>query len=125
MTKLYLSLCRYAVLLLVLAANVAYGQSKAVKGKVTSSDDGSSIPGVNIIEKGTSNGTVTDVDGNYSINVSDGATLVFTFVGFTSQEIAVGTQTTISVAMSADVQSLTEVVVVGYGTQEKNSTKER
>jgi TonB-linked SusC/RagA family outer membrane protein len=119
MTKLYLSLCRYAVLLLVLAANVAYGQSKAVKGKVTSSDDGSSIPGVNIIEKGTSNGTVTDVDGNYSINVSDGATLVFTFVGFTSQEIAVGTQTTISVAMSADVQSLTEVVVVGYGTQEK------
>jgi len=119
MTKLYLSLCRYAVLLLVLAANVAYGQSKAVTGKVTSGDDGTAIPGVNIIEKGTNNGTVTDVDGKYTINVGEGATLVYTFVGYASQEQVVGAQSSINVSLSADVRSLTEVVVVGYGTQEK------
>lgn len=119
MTKLYLSLCRYAVLLLFFAVNVAYGQSRTVAGKVTSGDDGSSIPGVNIIEKGTTNGTVTDADGNYSVSVSAGATLVFTFVGFTSQEQAVGDRTSINVTLESDVQALTEVVVVGYGTQEK------
>lgn len=119
MTKLYLSLCRYAVLLLIVAANVAYGQSKAVTGKVTSADDGTALPGVNIIEKGTNNGTVTDVDGKYSINVSEGATLVFTFVGFASQEQVVGAQSAMDVALGADVKALTEVVVVGYGTQER------
>lgn len=118
MTKLYL-LCRYAVLLLVMAASAAYGQSKAVSGTVTSGEDGSTLPGVNIIEKGTANGTVTDADGKYSINVADNATLVFTFVGFTTQEVPVGQQTNVNVTLSADVQALTEVVVVGYGTQEK------
>lgn len=118
MTKLYL-LCRYAVLLMAMAASAAYGQSKAVSGTVTSGEDGSTLPGVNIIEKGTANGTVTDADGKYSINVADNATLVFTFVGFTTQEVPVGQQTSVNVTLSADVQALTEVVVVGYGTQEK------
>ena len=61
----------------MLVTATAWSQSKAVSGKVTSSDDGSAIPGVNILEKGTVNGTVTDADGNYSINVGDNATLVF------------------------------------------------
>ncbi|MEJ1241758.1 SusC/RagA family TonB-linked outer membrane protein [Chryseolinea sp. T2] len=119
MTKLYLSLCRYAVLLMVVAANIAYGQSKTVTGKVTSGEDGTPIPGVNIIEKGTNNGTVTDVDGQYTIAVASTSTLVYSFVGFTSSEVTVGNQSKIDVAMKADVTSLAEVVVVGYGTQEK------
>jgi iron complex outermembrane receptor protein len=69
---------------------LANAQSKAVTGTVTSADDGTPVPGVNILEKGTSNGTVSDADGKYSINVSDNSTLVFSFVGYSSQEIPVG-----------------------------------
>jgi iron complex outermembrane receptor protein len=74
---------------------------------------------VNVLEKGTSNGTVTDATGNYSITVADDATLVFSFVGYTSQEVAVGNQSSINVSLKLDVTSLNEVVVIGYGTQEK------
>jgi TonB-linked SusC/RagA family outer membrane protein len=120
MTKFYLSVSRYLVVLLLLCNTVAWAQSRTVSGKVTSGDDGSTIPGVNVIEKGTSNGTVTDVDGNYSLTVTSGESiLVFSFVGFTSQEAAVGAQTSISVTLQPDVTALSEVVVVGYGTQEK------
>lgn len=106
-------------MLFVFAAGLANAQSKAVTGTVTSADDGSPIPGVNILEKGTSNGTVSDADGKYSINVGDNSTLVFSFVGYTSQELPVGGQSSINVTLGLDVTSLTEVVVVGYGTQEK------
>lgn len=90
-----------------------------VSGKVLASDDGSPIPGVNVIEKGTSNGTVTDVEGNFTISVASGSTLVFSFVGYVSQEVVVGAQTTIDITLQSDVKSLAEVVVVGYGTQDK------
>jgi TonB-linked SusC/RagA family outer membrane protein len=119
MTKFYLSLSRYFTVLLILVTTVAWSQSRTVTGKVTSADDGTGLPGVNVLEKGTNNGTVTDVDGNFTVNVADNATLVFSFVGFTSQEIAVGAQTSISVTLASDVRALNEVVVVGYGTQEK------
>ena len=119
MTKFYLSLSRYFTVLLILITTMAWSQSRTVTGKVTSSDDGSGLPGVNVVEKGTNNGTVTDVDGNFSINVSNNATLVFSFVGYTSQEMAVGSQSTINVTLASDVTSLSEVVVIGYGTQEK------
>ncbi len=103
----------------MLVTSVAWSQSKTVTGKVTSADDGTGLPGVNVVEKGTNNGTVTDVDGNYSLSVSDNATLVFSFVGFTTQEISVGNQTSLNVTLEADVTSLSEIVVVGYGSQEK------
>jgi TonB-dependent starch-binding outer membrane protein SusC len=119
MTKFYLSFSRYLTALLFLVTTVAWSQSRTVTGKVTSADDGAGLPGVNVVEKGTNNGTVTDVDGNFSVNVGDNATLVFTFVGFTSQEVVVGTQTSININLVSDVRSLDEVVVVGYGTQEK------
>ncbi|HMG88473.1 MAG TPA: carboxypeptidase-like regulatory domain-containing protein, partial [Chryseolinea sp.] len=119
MMKFYLCLSRYLVVFFVFAAGLANAQSKTVTGTVTSADDGSGLPGVNVLEKGTSNGTVTDANGAYSINVSDNATLVYSFVGYTSQEVPVGGQTAISPVLALDVQSLTEVVVVGYGTQEK------
>ena len=119
MTKFYKYLSRYLAVFLVLSTTVAWSQTKTVTGKITSSEDQSSIPGVNVIEKGTSNGTVTDADGSYTVSVNDGATLTFTFVGFKSQDVVVGTQTNISLALEPDVTALTEVVVVGYGTVQK------
>lgn len=74
------------------------------------------VPGVNIFEKGTSNGTVTGFDGDYSINVSEGATLVFRYVGFQTKEVVVNGQTTINVTLEEDTAKLDEVVVIGYGT---------
>jgi iron complex outermembrane receptor protein len=119
MTKFYLFVKRVLpVLFLVTCSTMALAKGRTVSGKVTSGDDGSAVPGVNILEKGTSNGTVTDADGNYRISVGDNATLVFSFVGFTTQELAVGTQTNVNVAMATDVQALQEVVVTGYGQVE-------
>ncbi len=93
-----------------------------VTGTVTSSDDGSTLPGVNITIKGTTLGTTTDKDGRYTIRVPDeDAVLVFSFIGFTPQEIAVGTQSVIDVTLATDVQQLAEIVVVGYGTQKKET----
>lgn len=115
MTKFYLLMRRYLTVALVLGVSVAFAQ-QTVKGRVTSADDGSGIPGVNILEKGTSNGTVTDGDGNYTISVGSNATLVFSFVGYASQEVAVGSQTDVSVALQSDITALSEVVVIGYGT---------
>jgi TonB-linked SusC/RagA family outer membrane protein len=85
-------------------------------------ESGQSMPGVNVIEKGTSNGTVTDSDGKFSLVVSNSnAVLVFSFIGYVSQEIAVNNQNFISVSMASDVATLSEVVVVGYGEQKRES----
>ena len=92
-------------------------QTKTVKGTV--SDAMGPAIGVTVREKGTSNGVVTDFDGNFTINVQPGATLVFTYVGYVPQEIVVGNQSVINVTMKEDSQSLEEVVVVGYGVQKK------
>jgi TonB-linked SusC/RagA family outer membrane protein len=119
MTKFYWSFSRYLTVFFVLVASVAWSQPRTVTGRVISQADGMGIPGVNVVEKGTNNGAVTDVDGNYSINVSEGATLVFSFVGYEGQEIEVGNQSTINVTLALDLTALEEVVVVGYGTQEK------
>jgi TonB-linked SusC/RagA family outer membrane protein len=119
MTKFYLSLSRYLAVLLFLVTTMAWSQSKTVTGKVTSNEDAAGLPGVSIVEKGTSNGTVTDNDGNFSINVGETATLVFSFVGYATQEIAVGNQSAINVNLASDVTALSEVVVIGYGSVEK------
>ncbi len=119
MTKFYLLLSRYLTVLLIFTAAVASAQSRTVSGKVTSADDGSGMPGVSIAEKGTSNGVISDAEGNYTISVGPNAILVFSFVGMATQEIVVGEQTNVSVIMQSDVTQLGEVVVVGYGQQEK------
>jgi TonB-dependent starch-binding outer membrane protein SusC len=118
MTKLYLLMRRSLTVFLMFGALVSFAQGQ-VTGKVTSKDDGSPLPGVNIVEKGTSNGATTDADGNFTIKVGANATLIFSFVGSTTQEVEVGSQTSINVELLSDVTSLSEVVVVGYGTQEK------
>jgi len=109
-----------AVFLLMLAAGGARAQSRTVSGTVTGGDDGSTLVGVNILEKGTTNGTVTDASGNYVMKVKDNATLVFSFIGYAPQEIAVDNRTAISVVLQPDVATLNEVVVVGYGTVKKS-----
>lgn len=94
-------------------------QGVTVAGKVTD-ESGSALPGVNIIEKGTTNGTVSDVDGNYRITVGSGeSVLVFSFVGTVSQQVPVGSRGEINIRLESDAATLSEVVVVGYGTQEK------
>ena len=93
---------------------------KTITGTVTDGETGDALPGVNVLVKNTTVGTVTDIDGNYRLTVADDAeTLVFSSVGYVSQEVAIGNQTTIDLAMAPDVQSLSEVVVVGYGTVQK------
>lgn len=91
-----------------------------VTGKVTD-ENGEPLPGANVLEKGTNNGTTTDVDGNFSLSVANtSSVLVFSFIGYTTQEIAVGNQTTINIRLEPDTRTLNEVVVVGYGTVKKS-----
>ncbi|MEO1713836.1 MAG: SusC/RagA family TonB-linked outer membrane protein, partial [Bacteroidota bacterium] len=90
-----------------------------ITGKVTDSEDGSGLPGVNVIVKGTSTGTTTDVNGNYSINASTGQVLVFTYVGYLNQEFTIGSTSVINVSLVSDTKVLEDVVVVGYGEQDK------
>ncbi|WP_091538912.1 SusC/RagA family TonB-linked outer membrane protein [Thermoflexibacter ruber] len=103
-----------------LISSFSYAQ-KRVSGKVTDSDGGAALPGVTVLVKGTSSGTATDADGNYSISVPAGSSdvLVFSFVGYKTQEVAIGNQSTINVSLVADVTALQEVVVTGYGTEQK------
>lgn len=93
-------------------------QTRAVSGKVTGMD-GEGLPGVNVIEKGTSNGTVTDIDGLYTLDVSEGSTLVFSSVGYTSEEVEIGGRSVINMSLVEDIKQLEELVVVGYGTEQK------
>ncbi len=118
MTNFYLFIRRYMVVFLMLGCVASYAQQR-VTGKVTAAEDGSGVPGVNIIEKGTTNGTTTDFDGNYAISVGNNATLVFSFIGFVTQEASVGSRTSLDISLASDVTALSEVVVIGYGTQEK------
>lgn len=100
----------------------AMAQDRRVTGKITSADDGQALPGVSVVVKGTTRGTQTDAEGNYTIALPKNAgTLVFSFVGTDTKEISVGNQSTINVVMSNDSRSLNEVVVVGYGSESKRN----
>ncbi|MBO9614873.1 MAG: TonB-dependent receptor [Dyadobacter sp.] len=96
----------------------AYAQDVTVKGKVND-EQGQGLPGVSVLVKGTSTGTVTDVEGNYTVNAPGTATLVFSFIGYITQEIPLGNKTSLDVKMATDTKALDEVVVVGYGTAKK------
>lgn len=99
-----------------LMSTLLWAQERTVSGTVTSADDGSTLPGVNVILKGTSTGTVTDVDGNYKLSVpSSGGVLVFSFVGLETTEVEIGSRSVIDVNMASDIQQLNEVVVTALG----------
>ncbi len=95
------------------------GDKVTVSGKVTEGETGDELIGVTIVEKGTINGVVTNFDGTYSITVANGATLIYSFIGFETQEISVGSKTVINVGLIPDLRALEEVVVIGYGEVKK------
>jgi len=96
----------------------ANAQERTVSGKVTSSEDGTGLPGVTVLIKGTTNGTITNADGEFKLSISnEEAVLVFSFVGFETQEVAVGARSTIDIAMDLDVTQLSEVLVTAQGIE--------
>ena len=105
--------------LMMAVVSTLFAQTRQVTGKVTSSEDGSGLPGVSVSAKGSSKGTTTAADGSYKISVNDGASLVYSFVGFSTQSVAVGTRGVIDVQLQVDNTQLSEVVVVGYGTKKR------
>jgi hypothetical protein len=106
--------------LFCLQSQFVAAQSRAVTGKVTDAG-GNGLPGVSVSVKSSTNGAITDGDGAYSVNVpSDKNTLVFSYIGFVSQEVVIGSRTQINVSLAEDATALSEVVVVGYGTQKKS-----
>ncbi|SDJ89898.1 TonB-linked outer membrane protein, SusC/RagA family [Catalinimonas alkaloidigena] len=108
------------LLLVLWLVPAAWAQRVAVSGQVVG-EDGEPIPGVSVLVKGTSTGTITDIEGQYALNVADeNTTLVFSFVGYLTREIPLNGQTRIDVSLESDVRALSEIVVVGYGTTKKS-----
>lgn len=107
------------MLLFLLGCLNGWAQSASVSGKVISGEDGKPLPGVNVVIKGTTTGTVTDVEGSFALNVTSEDVLVFSFIGYQSQEVRVGGQTHIAVTLQPDTKTLDEVVVIGYGEQSR------
>jgi len=109
------------LLLMIMIVSYASAQTTTVSG-VVKDEAGLPIAGVNVIVKGTANGTSTDADGRFSLVAPNQSTiLLFSFIGYQNQEVTVGQRTSLDIAMVPDVQSLNEVVVVGYGTQERQN----
>ncbi len=111
---------RFFYFVCLLCTLSAWAQDTTVSGKVTD-ENGMPVPGASVYEKGNqTSGTMSDIDGNYQITVGPNATLVFSYIGYAAQEIAVNGQTTVNVSMAPGSEELEEVVVVGYGTQKKS-----
>jgi iron complex outermembrane receptor protein len=109
-----------AGLLMVISVGAAFAQGREVTGTVLDATLKDPLPGVTVLVKGTTRGTTTDLDGKFAIRVQPGdQSLVFSFVGFTAQEVAIGNQSVINIELAEDIQSLQEAVVIGYGTQDK------
>ena len=109
-----------AVLFATFFLSSAWAQDRTISGTVTSLENDEPLPGVNVIAKGTTIGTVTNIDGEYRLQVpEDQDVLQFSFIGYNTEEVTIGNQTTIDMSLSPDIKSLQEVVVVGYGTQSR------
>lgn len=109
----------YLVVVMVMLPFGLFAQSKTITGTVIATQGGEPLPGVNVLVKGTNTGVATDFYGNYSIEASASDVLVFSYIGFKSQEITVGSGNTVDASLELDNTSLEEVVVIGYGTQKK------
>lgn len=119
MKKLYTRLS-LSLALLLMVVSVTLAQEKVVSGTVTD-ESGSGMPGVNVIVKGTTTGSVTDINGAFSISAKETDVLAFTFVGYKTTEVSVGNQTSITIALDPDLTSLDEVVVTGYSVDNRRS----
>lgn len=112
---------RSLLLLLWMVPLAAFAQSRTVSGKVTDSADGTPLPGVTVVEKGTYNGSVTDIDGEYTIMVTGAdAVLTFTYIGYKTTDVPSGGQSNVDLALEADVAGLEEAIVIGYGNQQRS-----
>lgn len=119
MSKIYRKWGILALSLLMLASVPLFGQTVTVNGSI-SDDTGQPLPGVSILEKGTANGSTSDVNGNYTIQVaSANSTLVFSFIGYQTQELTVDNRTSINISLVPDVQALEEVIVTGYSVDKR------
>jgi iron complex outermembrane receptor protein len=107
-------------LVAVLITSVGYAQVKTITGKITDAENGESLPGVSVVVKGTTIGAATNFDGDYTVNVETGQTLIFSFIGYTPQEIVVGATNVIDVKLLQSIEKLQEVVVIGYGSVKKS-----
>lgn len=107
------------MLLFLFSVDAAFAQNVTVKGKVTDATTGESLIGVSVQVKGTTTGTQTDVNGTYTISAASNAALTFTYIGYATAAVTIGTQTTIDVRLQAKANDLQQVVVIGYGTQRK------
>lgn len=102
------------------SAQLSFAQERVVTGKVTGGDNGEDLPGVSVVIQGTTGGTVTDIEGKYQLKVIDAdAVLQFSYVGYISEVVTVGNRSTIDLALTPDITALSEVVVIGYGTQKR------
>ncbi|TRX22264.1 TonB-dependent receptor [Flavobacterium franklandianum] len=108
------------VVIMLFSSYNLIAQEKVIKGVVTSATDGMTLPGVNIIVKGTKKSANADFDGKFAVQANQGEVLEFSFVGYATQQITVGNQDRIDVSLKEDVNKLDEVVVIGYGTQKKS-----
>lgn len=105
---------------LMLFTGMAWAQVSTISGKITDSESGEPLPGVNVVIKNSTHGTVTDIDGNYTLQASPEDVLVFSFIGYLAEDVPVGSQTTISFSLMPNIETLSELVVVGYGVQKKS-----
>ncbi len=101
-------------------ASVNLQEKKTVTGFISDSETGEGLPGVSILEKGTSNGTITDLDGNFTLQVAEDGTLIISYVGYVTEEVSVTGMTEVNITMIPDIISLEDVVVIGYGTIRKS-----
>ncbi|WP_229238956.1 TonB-dependent receptor [Emticicia sp. C21] len=108
------------MLMLCMSLTTIYAQERQVKGKVTDANDGSGMPGVTVGVKGTTKGVITDGEGMYTVSVANGATLVFSYIGYETKEVAVGNQSEVNVGLASSAMTLNETVVIGYGTLKKS-----
>jgi len=108
------------LLAMLFVTGMLYSQEMTVSGVVTDAESGDGLPGVNVVEQGTQRGVITNLDGEYTIDVEGpGSTLIFSFVGYVSENIQVGNQSEINLELVPDLTELNEVVVIGYGVQKK------
>ena len=111
----------FLVAFCLMAVTTAFGQGRSIQGQVVASNDSEPLVGVEVVEKGTGNGTVTDANGRFSLTPrGNNPTLQFSYVGFLTQQVKVGNKNNLSIRLDEDVKALNDVVVIGYGVQKKS-----
>src|SRR5690242_16115160 len=114
-----MSMRRVLLISFLLSSFILFAQDRQISGRVTSISDPNGLPGVNVVVKGTSKGVITDLEGRFVLEAASGSTLIFSFIGYKTQEIPITNQTTISLQLEEEPKELSEVIVVGYSSVEK------